>query len=102
MQRKLLAEIVDKGWSVRAVEQAVRNWHKAMERAAGGDGGPTPPATTASDRDTLVINSLTDRLRDTLGTKVQIRPNAGSEGGRIEVAYFSDEDLERLIELIAS
>lgn len=44
------------------------------------------------------LRALEDRLRERLGTKVQILPGRGK--GRIEIEYYGDEDLERLITLI--
>ena len=56
-------------------------------------------------RKTKVIKKTNDRFQliesqfiETLGTKVKIRP--GKEGGHIEVSYFSNDDLERILELI--
>jgi ParB family transcriptional regulator, chromosome partitioning protein len=39
-----------------------------------------------------------ERLVERFGTKVQIR--GGPSRGRIEIAYFSADDLERVIELL--
>ena len=56
-------------------------------------------------RKTKVIKKTNDRFQliesqfiETLGTKVKIRP--GKEGGHIEVSYFSNDDLERILELV--
>lgn len=56
-------------------------------------------------RKTKVIKKTNDRFQliesqfiEILGTKVKIRP--GKEGGQIEVSYFSNDDLERILELM--
>lgn len=98
-QLQMLAKIVDGGLSVRAVEDLVKSWHR--KREGGPVESPPSPATRPS-RDDLQLQALTDRLRSTLSTRVQIRPNPTGDGGRIDVAYYSDEDLERLIDLIGS
>ena len=43
---------------------------------------------------------LEDQLISTLGTKVKIKGRAGK--GTIEISYYSDDDLERIIEIIQS
>lgn len=42
---------------------------------------------------------VTDRLRKTLGTKVKIR-HGTDQKGRIEIEYFSEQELDRLVDLI--
>ena len=46
------------------------------------------------------VSSLENKLIEILGTKVKIKP--AKDGGRIEISYFSDDDLERLLDLIGS
>jgi len=46
------------------------------------------------------VISLENKLIEILGTKVKIKP--AKDGGRIEISYFSDDDLERLLDLIGS
>jgi ParB family chromosome partitioning protein len=46
------------------------------------------------------LKSFIDRLTGYLGTKVSIKGGAGR--GRIEIDYYSQEDLERLLELITN
>lgn len=41
---------------------------------------------------------IENQLIETLGTKVKIKP--GKKGGFIEVSYFSNDDLERILELV--
>ena len=40
------------------------------------------------------------RLNEYLGTKVRIRP--GKKKSRIEIEFYSEDDLERLLELLSS
>jgi ParB family chromosome partitioning protein len=42
--------------------------------------------------------SLEDRLRSILGSRVIIRP--AGQGGKIEITYFSKDDLDRLMDLL--
>lgn len=47
--------------------------------------------------DTEILN-LENKLIELLGTKVKIKP--ANEGGRLEVSYFSNDDLNRIFDLI--
>jgi ParB family chromosome partitioning protein len=44
------------------------------------------------------LGSLQDSLRKYLGTKIQIMPKG--KRGKIEIEYYSHEDLERIVETI--
>ena len=44
---------------------------------------------------------LVNRLQEALKTKVVLRRTAG-ETGRIEIEFYSDEDLERIVEALLS
>ena len=46
------------------------------------------------------VKSVEDKLIEILGTKVKLK--AGKNNGSIEISYYSDDDLERIIELIES
>lgn len=93
-QEKLLQEIIDKELSVRQVEARV----KALRDRA--DAAPAvPTATGRPDVVALQVQEFTNKLRSHLSTQVQIK-HRGREGGRIEIAYYSDEDLERILESI--
>ena len=46
------------------------------------------------------VKGVEDKLIEILGTKVKLK--AGKNKGSIEISYYSDDDLERIIELIES
>ncbi len=46
------------------------------------------------------VKGIEDKLIEILGTKVKLK--AGKNQGSIEISYYSDDDLERIIELIES
>jgi ParB family chromosome partitioning protein len=78
-------EILNKGLSVRQTEELLRRPVRQTpirKRAA-----PDP-----------WLRDLEANLEQTLSTKVRIRTSG--EGGRIEIEYFSADELERLIELL--
>jgi ParB family chromosome partitioning protein len=106
-QLHLHRQILDKGLSVRDVERLVREHRERKE------GPPRPPREVTVERsrdegpavltprDRLEIEGMEARLREHLGTRVEIRHKPGDGTGTIEVAYFSLEDLERVVELMA-
>ncbi len=74
---------------MRETEQA------AQELNQGKRGKAKKPPGRARDPD---VRAVEERLVERFGTKVQIR--GGPARGRIEIAYFSADDLERVIELL--
>jgi ParB family chromosome partitioning protein len=95
-QRLLVEDIIRDGLSVRAIEERVKQL-----AASAPEPAPAPrPVSATPQRDEIVLRSLTDRLRSGLGTKVAIKPKTSGDGGRIEIDYYSDEDLERIIDVI--
>ncbi len=95
VQLRLLEEIRTKDLSVREVEERVRAWREPeAEAQAQPARKPKLP-----DRETLQVQDFTNRLRAHFSTQVQVRHKADGSG-KIELAYYSTEDLERLMELL--
>ena len=46
------------------------------------------------------IMEVEERLRQLLGTKVEIKTSR--RGGKIEISYYDDEDLERLVDIMGA
>jgi ParB family chromosome partitioning protein len=82
-QRRLAREIVDKALSVRETEMLVK-------RLAS----PAPPKP-AQQKD-VHTRAAEDRLRFALGTRVRIRRKG--KGGRIEIDFTNEGELQRLFE----
>ncbi len=102
-QVALLEETIEEDLSVREVEQRARTWHDDAEDDAPTDEASAeaePDPTPTPDRTNLQLDDYRDQLRSRLGTQVKINHRADGEGA-IEITYYSEEDLERLIELIA-
>ncbi len=76
--------ILRRGLSVRETERLVQRWR-------------LKPRKTGRLRKDPHLQVLQDRLMQTLGTRVRIHPGR-KKGGRIEVVYYSTEDLTRLVE----
>jgi ParB family transcriptional regulator, chromosome partitioning protein len=101
VQLQMHRRIVDGGLSVRQVEDLVRQYRRRLERGDGprttnGAEKTSPPAPS---REALQIEAMTGQLRDRLTTQVSIR-HRDDGGGRIEIDYYSAEDLERVLDLV--
>jgi len=91
IQEALFNRIVEEDLSVRATEEMVRRLGEATpDKSASKKKGAAP--------ESWQITALTDRLRTRFGTQVAIKHRGGK--GRIEISYYSREDLERVIELL--
>lgn len=81
----LARETADKGWSVRQLERRVKRENAGPREAAA----PEPAQELERAR-------LEEELQRNLGTKVRL--HAGKDGrGRIEIAFYSFDDLDRLL-----
>ena len=85
-QLKARDEVVRRHLTVRATEALVRRLRSPHQVAA-----PKRPANPN-------LGSLEDRLRVALGSKVRILRSG--RGGMLEISFFSDDDLTRLVDLI--
>jgi len=89
LQRKIARQVIDGSLSVRATEHLVR---KAVEGS---------PAKTASVVDPN-IRAAETKLRRALGTQVRIVQLRGEGPGKIEISFFSNQDLDRIYNLLLS
>ncbi|TDI72516.1 MAG: ParB/RepB/Spo0J family partition protein [Bacteroidetes bacterium] len=98
-QKKIafLRQIKSKGLSVRAVEDEIRK----MLTGAGKNGQSKKRNSNSGYLEEPAVRQLRDRLRNRLSTQVVIHRKVNADGGRIEVEYYSDDDLDRLVELMA-
>jgi ParB family chromosome partitioning protein len=89
VQRKLAKEVIDKGLSVRQIERTIK---KIVE---GGDTISTPIVKEDPN-----FKSAEDKLRRKFSSKVQIIVNQKNKGGKIEIEFFDDNDLNRIYEIM--
>jgi len=90
---ELALEAMQKGYTVRAVERAVRaRLH------------PEPPAPAPSEEQRareVIVRDLEERLRRGLGVKVAVKTSAQKQGsGTIELPYASLDELDRLLQAL--
>ena len=96
VQYETAMTIFDKGLNVRDTEQLVKDVNTILSKQ-----GKEKAETPKEDNTALlaVLSQMEDNLKNTLGTKVKIKPR-GRNKGRIEIEYFSADDLERILNII--
>ena len=97
VQLAIFHRIIDRQISVREVERLAREYQRLKVKRVHAS--PTPGETGVAMASASVAN-VEDRLRQRLGTKVNIRTMQEGKG-EIVIEYYSPDDLERLIDLIA-
>lgn len=84
--------IVKNGLSVREVEKLVKSLLKPAKEKE----------PKKEERDlSFIFQDLEERMKSIMGTKVMIHRKDKSKG-RIEIEYYSEAELERIVELIES
>ena len=89
LQIDVCERIIERGLSVRDVERLVREKSKVRPRTI------TVPSSASSPS----LSNIEERLRQYLGTKVQVRRLRDGKG-EIIIEYYSNDDLDRLLELL--
>lgn len=89
IQFELAEKIIEDSLSVRQVELLVKSMNNKLNK---------PPKKEEPEEDNPIYKNIELEFSNILGTKVQISRN--KKKGKIEIEYYSDEDLERLISLI--
>lgn len=89
-QKELCALIIKRGLSVREAEAIAKRWSEKPKKSIA-------PAKKRGDLESQ-LRSLRDSMMKHLGTKVHILQKG--KRGKIEIEYYSPEDLERIVETI--
>lgn len=92
----LARQIEEKSLSVREVEKLVKNRTSKKKDAAGRKAKKEENRDPALE---LAYRSIEERLRQSLGTKASIH-SVGDGSGRIEIDFYSHEDLEKIVDLL--
>lgn len=87
-QYSTACEIFAKKLSVRDTEKLVRQLHRAKSKTE----------SLAKDEKSFIYHDLEEKLKNIIGTKVSINRKQ-NDRGKIEIEYYSVEDLERIIDL---
>ena len=93
-QKTLFAAILSQGLSVREAEEMAQKLNGSFP--SGGTAKPPGQVVRALPE----LADLEQRFIERLGTKVTIKGNATK--GKLEISYYSSDDLERLCGLLGS
>lgn len=95
-QIELCRNIIDNGLTVRDVERLAKELSSGSVKRINVENVSRETLPKKQDPNLLQIEA---RLREVLGTKVSVIKN--KDRGRIEIEFYSDDDLERLLLLLA-
>ena len=92
VQFEMAELIIEEGLSVRQTEELIKTKNEAVEQEV------KKPSIKNPEEARIYISIMKD-LKSILGTKVNIKPKKNKKG-RIEIEYYSDEDLDRIVTMI--
>ena len=92
-QRHAAAKVLKDALNVRQTEALVAQLQTARAAAASTKNGPAPKPPRDAH-----VSDLENKLQTRLGTKVSLRYLKGK--GAIEIRFFNDEDLERVLDVL--
>ena len=90
MQYTIANKIFDEKLSVRETEKLVKDLNK-----------PKKEKPEVEVKNAFVYESLEEKLKTKMGTKVNVKHKPNGKG-RIEIEYYSDEELEHIFDMIMS
>lgn len=90
-QYTIAQKIFDEKLSVRDVEKLVKNLNKPEK----------PKKENQEDKSLdIIYQDIEEKLKQSLGTKVEITPK-GNGSGKVEIEFYNHDDLDRIIELLS-
>ncbi len=90
-QYTIAQKVFDEKLSVRDVEKLVKNLNKPEK---------VKKTVPEDERLAVIYQSLEEKIRQALGTKVTIT-SKGNGAGKIELDFYDNDDLDRLIDLLS-
>lgn len=87
----LAVKIFDEKLSVRETEKLIKNIKNPKEQ----------PKQEKKVENSFIYDDLAEKMKQALGTKVKVLAK-GNGKGKIEIEYYSDNELERMFEIIMS
>ena len=88
-QYEIAMEIIEKGLSVRDIERKVRSLKEIKQ---------TKKASKKDIQNNAIIKDIEDKFQGYFGAKVSLQ--AGKKSGKIIIQYNSNDELERILDLI--
>ena len=89
-QYALANKIFDEKLSVRETEKLIKTLKN-----------PKKPAKKKKIEHTFIYDNLEEKMKNIMGTKVNVNPKSNGKG-KIEIEYYSEDELERIFDLIMS
>ena len=90
-QYTIAQKIFDEKLSVREVEKLVKDLNKPKK----------PKKESKEDKSLdIIYQDIEEKLKQTLGTKVEIS-SKGNGAGKLEIEFYNHDDLDRIIELLS-
>lgn len=93
-QRRLAGKIIEMSLSVRETEKAVKR--------IGREDTQTNEKKLVTKQKDANVKAAEIKLRRQLGTQVQIISDGKGTGGKIEIEYYSESDLDRIYQILLS
>ena len=90
-QYMIAQKIFDEKLSVRDVEKLVKNLNKPEKIKKN---------TQSDDGLDIIYQDVAEKLKQSLGTKVEIS-SKGNGAGKIEIEFYNHDDLDKIIELLS-
>ena len=84
-------KVFDQKLSVRETEKLVRNLQNEKEQKT----------SKKKNENDIFYKDLEEKIKNIIGTKVSIQSKSKKKG-KIEIEYYSPDDLERILELLMS
>jgi ParB family chromosome partitioning protein len=92
IQRRVAQNVIEQSLSVRETERAVK---RIIAGATPASATQPPPI-----RDDANVRAAETKLRRRLGTQVRVTPSPTGTGGKIEIEYYNEGDLDRLYQIL--
>ena len=95
-QYLIAQQVAEKHLSVRDVEKLIKERLSGKKKKKGSGKGKAPEMDAALE---LAYKEIEERLKQSLGTKTVIR-HSGDGSGRLEIEFYSHEDLEKIVDML--
>ena len=93
-QYKMAVTIMDNNLSVRETEKMIKQYLEKKNKPSDDDKNKSE-----NEQEEQMIRYYESRMKEILGSKVEIK-NKKNNKGKVQIDYYSREELERIIELI--
>jgi ParB family chromosome partitioning protein len=98
-QMGVCKDIIARQMSVHATEAVIKQMHQEAQQQLAEETAPSPKPATPPAEKTAHVKGIEDELRQKLALKVEIRVR-GKDRGQIVLGFDSNDDFERLLEVL--